>query len=402
MRSRVLYISYTGLLQPLGQSQVLQYLLALAADHDISLITYERPEDLRDKAQVADLQRQCDEAGLRWTRLRYHKSPSIPASLYDIAIGTIVSLYIAAVRRIGVIHTRSYVPGVIGLLHRKLAGRKFIFDMRGFWPDERVDGGIWPAGSPQYRVTKALEKQLLLGADVIVSLTRMGVEEMKRFDYLKDRPTRYEVIPTCTNMEVFRPAPAPAVAAADGFTLGYVGSAGVWYMFPETAACIRILFDMRPDARLLVINRSEHDYIRKTLDAAGVDLSRVELRAARYDEVSAQIARMDAAIFFIKPVFSKRASCPTKLGELLACGRPVLTNQGVGDVDVYMAQGRAGASISAFNDAAYARALTELLELVKDPEIAARCLRLARDEFSLESGVHRYNAIYNSLTEPAA
>lgn len=397
VRSRVLYISYTGLLQPLGQSQVLQYLLALATDHDISLITYERPEDLRDKAQVAVLQRQCDEAGLRWTRLRYHKSPSIPASLYDIAVGTIVSLWIAAARRIGIVHTRSYVPGVIGLLHKTLAGRKFIFDMRGFWPDERVDGGIWPAGSPQYRVTKALEKQLLLGADVVVSLTRMGVEEMKQFDYLKDRPVRYEVIPTCTNMEVFRPA--PAASTADGFTLGYVGSAGVWYMFPETAACIRILFDMRPDARLLVINRSEHDYIRKTLQAAGVDLSRVEMRAARYDEVAGQIARMDAAIFFIKPVFSKRASCPTKLGELLACGRPVLTNRGVGDVDVYLAQGRAGASISAFNEAAYAQALTELVALVKDPDVAARCLQLARDEFSLESGVRRYDAIYRSLEQ---
>lgn len=396
MRSRVLYISYTGLLQPLGQSQVLQYLLSLARDHDISLITYERPEDLRDKGQIADLQRQCDEAGLRWTRLRYHKSPSIPASLYDIAVGVIVTMWIAAIRRIGIVHTRSYVPGVIGLLHSKLAGRKFIFDMRGFWPDERVDGGIWPAGSPQYRVTKTLEKQLLLGADVVVSLTRMGVEEMKQFDYLKDRPVRYEVIPTCTNMEVFRPAP-PA-STAGGFTLGYVGSAGVWYMFPETAACVRTLFDMRPDARLLVINRTEHDYIRTTLEAAGVDMSRVEMRAARYDEVAGQIARMDAAIFFIKPVFSKRASCPTKLGELLACGRPVLTNRGVGDVDAYLAQGRAGASIAAFNDAAYAQALTELLALVEDPDVAGRCLQLARDEFSLESGVRRYDAIYRSLS----
>jgi len=80
VRSRVLYLSYTGLLQPLGQSQVLQYLAALARDHDISLITWERPEDLADRARLADLKAECKRAGVRWTRLRYHKAPSIPAT----------------------------------------------------------------------------------------------------------------------------------------------------------------------------------------------------------------------------------------------------------------------------------------------------------------------------------
>jgi len=40
----VLYISYTGLSDPLGESQVLQYLLRLAQKHRISLITFEKPE----------------------------------------------------------------------------------------------------------------------------------------------------------------------------------------------------------------------------------------------------------------------------------------------------------------------------------------------------------------------
>jgi len=400
VRSRVLYMSYTGLLQPLGQSQVLQYLLALAADHDISLITYERPADLQDRERLEALQRRCDEAGLRWTRLRYHKSPSVPASLYDIAVGTIVSLWIAAARGIEVVHARSYIPGVIGLLHRLLAGRKFIFDMRGFWPDERVDGGIWPAGSPQYRVTKALEKQLLLGADVVVSLTHAAVEEMKRFDYLQDRAVRYEVIPTCTNMEVFRPLPSPAKRA--GLTLGYVGAASVWQLFPQVAAFARRFMDTVPDSRFLVVNRYDHAYVRDALVAAGVDLDRVEIVSSDFYEVARHIDRMDAAIFFRKPVFSSAACCPTKLGELLACGRPVLTNSGIGDVDAYLLRGQAGVSIAAFDEEAYAAGLADLLALVDDPDVAARCLKLARDEFSLESGVRRYDAIYRSLGGAAA
>jgi glycosyltransferase involved in cell wall biosynthesis len=395
LRSRVLYLSYTGLLQPLGQSQVLQYLAALSADHDITLISYERPEDLADKPRLAEMKAQCEAAGLKWVRLRYHKAPSIPATLYDLMIGTIVSFWIAAWGRIGIVHTRSYVPGLIGLLHKKLAGRKFIFDMRGFWPDERVDGGIWRAGSRPYRVTKALERHLLEGADVVVSLSRAGVTEMEQFAYLKDRHTRFEVIPTCTNMQIFRPLPRPNAEKA--FTLGYVGSAGVWYMFPETAACIKVLFEMQPEARLLVINRTEQDYVRDTLSAAGVDLSRVEIRSARYDEVAEQMARMDAAIFFIKPVFSKRASCPTKLGELLACGIPALANSGVGDVAELLLGAKAGVCINRFDEAAYRQGVTDLLALAADPGTADRCINLAKAEFSLESGVERYDAIYRSL-----
>jgi len=380
-------------MQPPRQSQVLQYLAALAGGHDISLITWERPEDLADRDRLAAVKAQCAAAGIRWTRLRYHKTPTIPASLYDIGVGVLVSSWIGMVRRIGIVHARSYVPGVVGLVHKRLFGRKFIFDMRGFWPDERVDGGIWRAGSRAWRVTKRLERSLLEAADVVVSLTRAGVREMQQFDYLKDRPKRFEVIPTCANLDIFHPAEADP----HPFTLGYVGSAGVWYMFPETAAAIAVLFDMNPEARLLVLNRTEQDYVRKTLAAAGVDPARVEIRSARYDEVAAQMARMDAAIFFIKPVFSKRASCPTKLGEFLGCGKPALANSGVGDIGELLENARAGVCIDRFDEAAYREGLERLLALAADPATPERCLKLARDEFSLEAGVARYDAVYRSL-----
>ena len=38
-------------------------------------------------------------------------------------------------------------------------------------------------------------------------------------------------------------------------------------------------------------------------------------------------------IYFIKPTFSKKASSPTKLGESLSLGVPVVTNKGIGDIE---------------------------------------------------------------------
>src|SRR5690606_19463415 len=138
--------------------------------------------------------------------------------------------------------------------------------------------------------------------------------EMKAFSYLQGRVPPMTVIPTCADLERFRPLPRP-----DGgdrpFTLGYVGSAGTWYLFDEVVACFSELRRVIPDARLLVFNRNEHAFIRKRLEAGKVPMDAVEVRSAGHAEVPVAMAGMDAGVFFIKPVFSKQASAPTKLGE---------------------------------------------------------------------------------------
>jgi hypothetical protein len=41
----VLYVSYDGMLEPLGQSQVLGYLKRLAVGRAIHLVSFEKPSD---------------------------------------------------------------------------------------------------------------------------------------------------------------------------------------------------------------------------------------------------------------------------------------------------------------------------------------------------------------------
>ena len=74
---------------------------------------------------------------------------------------------------------------MIGLYVKNKTGAKFIFDMRGFWPDERVDGGVWARDSLPYKYFKGVERKLFLGADHVVSLTHSGAVEFSKFDYLQ-------------------------------------------------------------------------------------------------------------------------------------------------------------------------------------------------------------------------
>jgi glycosyltransferase involved in cell wall biosynthesis len=401
MRPSILYLSYDGMLEPLGQSQVLRYLEGLAGTHAIHLVSFEKPEDWRRPGEAAAMGARLRTAGIRWHPLRYHRTPSALATAWDIARGTLLAVWLAWRHRVQVVHARSYVAAVMALAVRRLTRARFLFDMRGFWADERVDGGLWPAGGRLYRAAKRFERTFLLRADCIVSLTHAGVRAMQGFPYLRGVPRRFEVIPTCADLDRFRLADpgASAVAGHRPFTVGYVGSVGLWYLFDETVRCLALLREQRPEARLLVLNRGEHAFIRHRLAAGGIPPDSVELRAADQAEVAQAMREMDATVFFITPAFSKTASAPTRLGEFLWCGVPCLGNAGVGDMAAILRDERVGVALERFDDASLRQGIDQLLALAADPGIRARCRRAAERHFALEEGVRRYAAIYRSLVE---
>lgn len=397
----VLYITYDGILEPLGQSQVLRYLERLARDRKIVLISFEKAHDWQQVERREAMRSQVQAAGIKWVPLRYHKRPSALATAYDIAQGLIVGAWLVMRHRIRNVHARSYVPSVIALTQKKLFGLKYIFDMRGFWADERVDGGLWPAGGRLYRMAKWFERHFLLNADCVVSLTQAAVDEMRTFPYLQERMPHFEVITTCADLDLFKPNKDVSTSMRDGrpFTLGYVGSVGVWYLFDETLRFFKLLRERQPSARLYIINRGGHEYIRQRMAALEINPKNVQIESTDHAGVALAMRKMDAGIFFIKPVYSKTASAPTKLGEFLGCGVPCLGNSGVGDMAGILENEQVGVALASFDESAMRAAIDRLLKLTQTPGIQARCREVALRYFSLEGGVKTYETIYRELSE---
>jgi glycosyltransferase involved in cell wall biosynthesis len=392
---RILYISYDGMLDPLGQSQVLAYLRNLSLERNIHLISFEKAENWsnRDKRKfIADL---IANSGIIWHPLRYHKRPTLLATAWDVIIGIGLGTCLVVNHRLQIVHARSYVPSVMALVLKKLTRIKFLFDMRGFWVDERVDAGLWPSGGLLYRIAKWFESRFLIEADHVISLTHSAVCEIERFDYLNERMPNITIIPTCADLNLFRPIKRNSNVT--GFVLGYVGSVGTWYLFDEVVSCFIQLLHIKPVATLLILNINDHSYILERLVSAGVPKSVVELRSATNEEVPLQMARMDAGIFFIKPVFSKKASAPTKLAEFLGCGIPCLSNAGVGDMTKLLEEESVGVVLQAFDDLSVIEGLKKLLQLVEDPAARLRCVSSAKRHFSLDEGVARYANVYQKM-----
>ena len=126
------------------------------------------------RPRMAAMRARLRAAGIGWTPLAYHKSPSAPATAYDVALGTLVALLLVLRTKVKIVHARSYVPALVALAVKRVAGVKFLFDMRGFWADERVEGGLWPKNGRLYRTAKNLERRFLEAADHVVTADECG------------------------------------------------------------------------------------------------------------------------------------------------------------------------------------------------------------------------------------
>ncbi len=62
-----LYITYDGLLEPLGRSQIVPYVCALAASGvSMRVLSFEKPRDLADYAKTSELRAHLEEHSIVW------------------------------------------------------------------------------------------------------------------------------------------------------------------------------------------------------------------------------------------------------------------------------------------------------------------------------------------------
>ena len=127
-------------------------------------------------------------------------------------------------------------------------------------------------------------------------------------------------------------------------------------------------------------------------------MARLVVVAAKHDRVPFYLRSADVGLFFVRPTFSKRASCPTKLGELLAMGIPVVTNAGIGDVDDILRQVGAGVVVHDFSSEAYSLSIEQLSSLatMNPYQLRAR----ARQLLDLPAAVEAYDAVYRNVLHP--
>ncbi len=338
--------------------------------------------------------------GIAWHSMRYHKRPSLPATVYDALAGAVVAARLVRRHRLDAVHARSHVPAATGLIVAWLTGCRLIFDIRGLLGDEYVEAGRWRRGGMAHRITERIQRAAIARAEGIVVLTERARDHL--FD--PNERERAIVIPCCADLG--RLAENPEAAERVRKRLGldgrsimvYVGKLTEPYMDREMVDFFAVARRADPGLAFLILTQADPTGILSELARAGISESDYRITSCEPAEMGEYLGTAAFAVSFCRPGFARIAQSPTKVGEYLGAGVPLVSGPGIGDLDELLRASEVGVIVEAFDERGYERSAKRIRELASDPACRARCREVAREVFSLEEvGIPRYDELYRRL-----
>lgn len=402
---KILYISLTGMTEPLGESQVVQYLVELAKKNEIYLVSFEKPHDEEKRGQ---LKQRFQKNNIQWKYFAYSNRYGIFSSLWQIFQGFILSSKWGKKENIQIIHARSLVPAVMGMLIKKAHKSKLLYDIRGFAIDEKILDGRLKEGTLLTKLLRKLETKAYKSADHIVTLTHASKKLL--IDQYKVPQRKITVIPTCVNTNLFKPIPSvqkEILKATLGLTSKDIiiinnGSINGSIDFAAVVKLFSAMSRLDSNLKFLFFNRSQHKLIKKYLRKYPLPKTRYQIISLPFEKMNAYLNLADLYVFFIKPSFAKQASLPTKFAEGVACHIYSVTNTQYGDIEYYINQYPIGYLIELNEihnetNRAADKVLSYLMSL-KDQMANEKAFdELISEHFSHQLAVARYQKIYEEM-----
>lgn len=291
---------------------------------------------------------------------------------------------IVATHQLRIVQAEALYCARIGLLLRQqVPGLRLVFDCHGTTPEEERMGGGNPA---RIAALEEWEHRILAGADLNVFVSE-AMQEFYRDRYALPGGN-HVVVPCCIADERFASgdSPSPLSTPADRPTVVYLGTLAAWQCGEEM---IRLFAQLRKlESRLfflLLVPGSDHAQARKLMAQYHLPESSVLLTELPHHEVAAALPGAHVGVLLRRKHIVNQVSSPTKFGEYLAAGLPVLMTEGIGDFSQLAQARRVGLVLeSRLLEAAQfpAAELERILEFIrtshqKHSALATRCQTLA-------------------------
>ena len=157
-----------------------------------------------------------------------------------------------------------------------------------------------------------------------------------------------------------------------------------------------ILSQKKPEAKFLFISNNNHQDIINAAAAYKIPPEKIMVKFGKRHEVPVLLSFSTYSLFFIKPCYSKLSSSPTKHGEIMAMGIPVITNSGVGDVKEIVEKYHAGFVLDEFTTTE----MNKIAETVCDSNTSFNHTAIregAEDFYNLETTLTTYSKAYKKV-----
>lgn len=367
------YITIDSLAEGVGSSQITPLISHLNdAGLKINLISYEKSK------QSSELEDYFKQIGVTWNARPFG------ANGFMGGVGRLNNLR-REIPNTNLIHARSDIPAVSGIASGKAP---VLWDVRSLWADQKVMIQKNLLNKTLYRSYRALESfasHHSLGMSTLTSAVLPVLEERN-----KRLPSFRTVVPTAVDLNRFQlnpKLPSKMRALFSGTYNDYYDlHLSALFMDELRSQIETVTHWARPnESNKGQINVGEE----KVLPSSQAEMAQL---IPNYS-FGVSVCKIDAGP-------SLTAAMPTKIGEFLACGRPIVVNKGLGDMDDFIQEFDAGVILDGDPDN-LKRSATKLIHLVLDPETPIRCRALAEKYFSMDVGANKYLDLYSQMLNSA-
>ena len=279
------------------------------------------------------------------------------------------------------IHARSDIPAVSAIASRQAP---VLWDVRSLWADQKIMIQKSLVNKTLYGIYRGLES---VAANRSVGMSTLTSAVVPILEERHGRlPLLRTVVPTAVDLNYFKLNPMMPSKVQALFS----GTYNEYYDLNLSA-----LF-MEEFRKHVAVETHWARPEESSKSAIGVGESKVfpSSQAGMANLIpnysfGVSVCKLDAG-----PSLS--AAMPTKIGEFLACGRPIVVNKGLGDMDHFIQEFDAGVIL----DGAQTNLLesaTKLAVLLADPDTPQRCRALAEKYFSMDVGASKYLGLYSQM-----
>ena len=222
-----------------------------------------------------------------------------------------------------------YCARFLCFLKRRNTDLFTIFDCHGASPAEEEMGGASPQRVKHSSVWEELVFRQVDGVIFVAKAMKKYYDELYNVDSYKS-----VVIPCCVERkgEAELPVSRKSDVPEDAPVLGYLGTLAVWQCAKEMFELCKVIHQKSKEVFFYFILPSrDHEECCRYLKKAGIPQSSFKVEEIPHDEVPGALCRLDAGLLLRRDSVVNRVSSPTKFGEYLDAGVPVVLTDCIGD-----------------------------------------------------------------------
>tara|TARA_Y100001968_G_C19274145_1_gene675813 strand:+ start:40 stop:756 length:717 start_codon:yes stop_codon:yes gene_type:complete len=236
----------------------------------------------------------------------------------------------------------------------------------------------------KFNINKSSKIVSLTESAKIYLMSKYNIQESKIF-----------TIPTCVDIDRFNFVP---ISNKKNRTFSCIGTVlSDWFLIDWLALFYKEVFSYDENAQFQIVTRDNPNEIYEKLSLSNLLEKKIQIYSSLPETMPHIISAHTVSCMFFKPGISKLGSSPTRAGEILSVGRPVVCNSGVGDMEKIINGGNVGIILNQKQKENFRQGIIKLYKLLEDSNLDKRCRKTAEEIYSLKMGSQNYDLIYKSL-----